>query len=87
MSSRVTRLFEFVKKFVKFVKKGTYKVQVRAFVKQGSKKAYSNWTKVKNVKGELKEYINYTCSFPYTFYEMYGCPNQIYFYKYECFNF
>lgn len=37
-------------KVIKKLKKGTYKVQVRAFVKQGSKKAYSKWTKVKKVK-------------------------------------
>lgn len=30
--------------------KGSYKVQVRAFIKQGSKKANSNWTKAKSVK-------------------------------------
>ena len=30
--------------------KGTYKVQVKAFVKQGSKTAYSSWTKATKVK-------------------------------------
>lgn len=39
-----------VKKVIKNLKKGNYKVQVRAFVKSGNKTAYSNWTKAKKVK-------------------------------------
>ena len=41
-----------VTKTIKNLKKGTYKVQVRAFVKSGNKKAYSSWTKAKTVKVE-----------------------------------
>ena len=37
-------------KLIKKLKKGTYKVQVRAFVQSGSKKAYSAWAKAKKVK-------------------------------------
>ncbi len=37
-------------KIVKNLKKGNYKVQIRAYVKQGSKKAFSNWTSTKTVK-------------------------------------
>ena len=37
-------------KLIKKLKKGTYKVQVRAMVKQGKLKAYSAWAKVKKVK-------------------------------------
>ncbi len=37
-------------KFLKNLKKGTYKVQVRAFVKQGKAKAYSAWGKTAKVK-------------------------------------
>ena len=39
-----------INKVIKKLKKGTYKVQVRAFVKSGSKIAYSKWTKAKKVK-------------------------------------
>ena len=38
------------KKVIKKLKKGTYKVQIRAFVKSGKKVAYSKWTKAKKVK-------------------------------------
>lgn len=37
-------------KVIKGVSKGTYKVQVRAFIKKGNKKALGNWTSVKKVK-------------------------------------
>ena len=37
-------------KLIKKLKKGTYKVQVRAMVKNGSKKAYSAWSKTSKVK-------------------------------------
>ncbi len=37
-------------KAIKKLAKGTYKVQVRAFVKSGTKTAYSAWTKVAKVK-------------------------------------
>ena len=37
-------------KVIKNLKKGTYKVQIRAFVKSGKKTAYSAWTKAKKVK-------------------------------------
>ena len=37
-------------KVIKSLKKGTYKVQIRAFVKSGKKTAYSAWTKAKKVK-------------------------------------
>lgn len=49
----VTKIFsskKSVAKTIKKLKKGTYKVQVRAFVKSGSKTAYSGWTKAKSVK-------------------------------------
>ena len=49
----VTKTFNTKKtitKTIKNLKKGTYKVYVRAFVKQGSKKAFSSWSKVKKVK-------------------------------------
>lgn len=39
-----------VSKVIKNLKKGSYKVQVRAYVKQGKKIAYSSWTKAKTVK-------------------------------------
>jgi len=39
-----------VTKTIKKLKKGTYKVQVRAMVQSGSKKAYSNWASVKRAK-------------------------------------
>jgi len=39
-----------VTKLVKGLKKGNYQVQIRAFVKQGSKKAYSDWAKARKVK-------------------------------------
>lgn len=39
-----------VKKTVKGLKKGKYKVQIRAFVKQNNKIAYSSWAKAKTVK-------------------------------------
>ena len=39
-----------INKVIKKLKKGTYKVQVRSFVKSGKKTAYSSWTKAKNVK-------------------------------------
>ena len=39
-----------VTKVVKSLKKGNYKVQVRAFVKQGKKTAYGKWTKIEKVK-------------------------------------
>ncbi|MBQ4156326.1 MAG: hypothetical protein IJD90_05940 [Clostridia bacterium] len=37
-------------KTIKKLKKGTYKVQVRAMIQSGSKKAYSNWASVKRAK-------------------------------------
>ena len=37
------------KKYIGSLKKGTYKVQVRSFVKSKGKKAHSNWAKVKKV--------------------------------------
>ena len=37
-------------KVIKKLKKGTYKVQVRAMITKGKLKAYSNWTKSKKVK-------------------------------------
>lgn len=49
----VTKVFNTKKSATKTIKKlakGTYKVQVRAFVKQGNKTAYSSWTKAKSVK-------------------------------------
>lgn len=39
-----------VTKTIKKLKKGTYKVEVRTFVKQGKQKVYSKWSKTKNVK-------------------------------------
>ena len=39
-----------VNKVIKKLKKGSYKVQIRAFVKSGKKTAYSKWTKAKTVK-------------------------------------
>ncbi|MEE1002457.1 MAG: hypothetical protein U0L17_01750, partial [Acutalibacteraceae bacterium] len=49
----VTKTFNQAKSVTKTIsglKKGSYKVQIRAFVKQGSKTAYSDWTKAKTVK-------------------------------------
>lgn len=40
-------------------------------------------TKTTNKKGEKKEYITYSCSFPYSFIEMYNNTNEIYFYEYN----
>ncbi len=37
-------------KVIKKLKKGKYTVQIRAYVKSGSKKAYSSWAKAKTVK-------------------------------------
>ncbi len=37
-------------KVIKKLKKGNYKIRVRAFVKQNGKTVYSNWTKLKKVK-------------------------------------
>ena len=37
-------------KAIKKLKKGTYKVQVRAMIKSGKQKAYSAWAKAKKVK-------------------------------------
>lgn len=37
-------------KVIKKLKKGSYKVQLRAVIKSGSKKAYSNWSSLKTVK-------------------------------------
>lgn len=39
-----------VTKVIKGLKKGKYKVQVRAFSKVGKSKVYSNWTKAKTIK-------------------------------------
>lgn len=39
-----------VTKTIKKLKKGTYKVSVRALIKSKGKTAYSNWTKAKKVK-------------------------------------
>ena len=39
-----------VAKIIKNLKKGSYKVQVRAYTKKGKNKAYSNWTKATKVK-------------------------------------
>ncbi|MEE1003139.1 MAG: leucine-rich repeat domain-containing protein [Acutalibacteraceae bacterium] len=39
-----------ITKTISGLKKGSYKVQIRAFVKQNSKTAYSDWTKAKSVK-------------------------------------
>ncbi len=39
-----------ITKTIKNLKKGTYKVQVRAMVVNGKQKAYSSWTKSKNIK-------------------------------------
>ena len=49
----VTKTFKAKKNATKAIKKlakGTYKVQVRAYVKQGSNTAYSKWTKASKVK-------------------------------------
>lgn len=48
-----TKTFEAKKSVVRYLKnlkKGKYQVQIRAFIKKGSKKAYSNWSKTKTVK-------------------------------------
>ena len=37
-------------KLIKKLKRGTYKVQIRSFVKNGSEKLYSKWSKTKTVK-------------------------------------
>ena len=37
-------------KAIKKLKKGTYQVQVRAFVQSGKQKAYSTWSKTQKVK-------------------------------------
>lgn len=37
-------------KTIRNLEKGTYKIYVRTFTKQGSKKVYSDWSKVKKVK-------------------------------------
>lgn len=42
-----------VTKTIKGLKKGTYKVQVRSFVKKNSKKVYGKWTNAKTVKVKL----------------------------------
>ena len=39
-----------VTKLIKKLKKGTYKVQVRAMITSGKLKAYSAWAKAKKVK-------------------------------------
>jgi len=52
-NSTVLKSFNSKKSVVKQIKplnKGSYKVQVRAFVKKNSKKVYSGWTKMKTVK-------------------------------------
>ena len=49
----VTKTFSTKKSITKTIsglKKGSYKVRIRAFVKQSGKTAYSNWTKTKTVK-------------------------------------
>ena len=37
-------------KVIKNLKKGNYRIQVRAFVKQGNKTVNSIWTKAKTIK-------------------------------------
>lgn len=37
-------------KVIKNLKKGSYKVQIRSFVKSGKQKAYSSWSKVRKIK-------------------------------------
>lgn len=51
--STVTKLFKAKKTVVKEIqnlKKGKYKVQVRAYIKKNGKRAYSKWTTAKTVK-------------------------------------
>lgn len=44
-------------------------------------KLIKSTTRIKNSKGELKDYNSYSCSFPYPFYEMFNFPKEIYFYE------
>lgn len=40
-----------------------------------------NTTKIKNKEGNVKEYVTYNCSFPYTFIEMFQNANTVFFYE------
>lgn len=49
----VTKTFSTKKSITKTIsglKKGSYKVRIRALIKQSGKTAYSNWSKIKTVK-------------------------------------
>lgn len=60
----------------------TIKIEENNVILKDHYKLIKNTTTTTDIKGKEKKYRSYSCSFPYSFVEMYGNPEGIYFYEY-----
>lgn len=62
-----------------------FKINLNTSDKQliDSYKLIKNKTKKTDKNGNIKEYVSYNCSFPYSFVDMFNNPKSIYFYQHQ----